>query len=251
MKTTTIAVAALMLGAIGAEAATLFRTPTRTTWSVSRDGRADGRIELSTSGTMARADWAPAQGAAVTFIARDGKIWVRTDNGDVELADARHAAGAFLPALLLPATPSSRDRAQETGGKVTAYSFGSSSAAYTWDANAPSSIAVSAGGTSWQLQRTALTAGSIAAATFEVRQRQGRGGRLASMAGGLLGTSNREVSSTAGVSGVDPKGIKLQDGGDWAALEEAEQLKQEFAKDAKSLEDFQKNGGVGPAGGQR
>lgn len=251
MRTTTIALAALLVGSAGAEAATLFRTPTRTTWSVTQDGRANGTIQLATSGTMARADWSPAQGAAVTMIARDGKIWVRTSDGDVELADARNAAGAFLPALLLPATPSSRDRAEETGGHVSSYTFGSSAATYTWDANAPSSVAVRTGSNQWQLQRTALNAGSIAAATFEVRAKQGRGSRLASMAGGLLGTSNREVSPTAGVSGVDPKGIKLQDGGDWAALEKAEQLKQKFADDEDALEDFQKSGGVGPAGGNR
>lgn len=251
MRITTIAVASLLLGAAGAEAATLFRTPTRTSWSVSRDGRADGTIQLSTSGTMARADWAPARGAAVTMIARDGKIWVRTNDGDVELADARSDAGAFLPALLLPATPSSRDRAQEANGKVSTYDFGSSTASYTWDANAPSSVAIRAGSTNWQLQRTALNPGSIAGATFEVREKQSRGSRLASLAGGLLGSSNRETSSTAGVSGVDPKGIRLQDGGDWAALEKAEALKQKFAEDADELEEFQESGGVGAAGGHR
>lgn len=241
------AVLAVTIVAASAEAATLFRTPTRSTWDVSKNGTAAGKVELASSGTMVRADWAPKSGAPSTLIGRDGKVWVRQNDGDVELSAAKSEASGFLPALLLPA---SAGRVQESGGQVSAYTFGSSNASYKWDGSGPATVTVKDGSTTWTLQRSAVKPGSIAAATFEVRPKQGRGGRLASMAGNLLGGSNREVSTTAGVSGVDPKGIKLQDGGDWTALEAAESMNDEF-NDAAALAEFQKAGKVGAAGGNQ
>lgn len=249
MRVTTMAACALVFTVAGAEAATLFRTPTRSTWTVARDGKPDGKVELSTSGNMARADWAPATGSQVTLIGRDAKVWVRGDDGDVELKESD--ASGFLAAVLLPVTTSSRNRVHEENGQVATYNFGGHVASYVWDGNVPASITVRSDGTEWQLRRTAMSPGSIAAATFEVRPRQGRGGRFASMAGNLLGPSDKQVSATAGVSGVDPKGIRLQDGGDWAALEKAEEMKEEFAADGRALSEFQKSGGVGAEGGPR
>lgn len=251
MRTGLMIVAAALLTATAANAASLFKTPARSTWTVTKNGSAAGKLELSSSGAMARADWAPATGNAHTTIARDGKLWLRTDDGDVDLTASKEPVASFVPALLLPATTSSRDKVSESAGRVSTYTFGSASASYTWDAEGPSKVDVKSGSTSWTLQRTAIRKGAVPIATFEVQPKQSRGGRLASMAGNLLGPSNREASTTAGVSGVDPKGIKLADGGDWTALAEAEAMNDEFTSDARQLESFQKSGKVGSAGGNR
>ena len=239
---------AMLLIAGTVEAGTLFRTPTRSSWTVTKNGAAAGKVELSASGAMVRADWEPASGGATTFISREDKVWVRAEGGDSEIASAKHPASAFVPALLLPATTTARDRLQESSGKVSVYTFGSSTANYEWDGSGPAKVNVKDGSTTWTLVRSSVKPGAIPAATFEVRAKQGRGGRLASMAGNLLGPSNRDVSATAGVSGVDPKGVRLNDGGDWTALSKAEEMNDEFTADAKALAEFQKSGKVGPAG---
>lgn len=241
----------MLFVASAVEAATLFRTPARTSWTVARNGADAGKLELSTSGSMVRADWAPSSGNASTFIGRDGKVWVRSSDGDVDIAAAKDPASSFVPALLLPVTTGSRDKVAEDGARVSSYSFGRSTASYEWDASGPAKVSVREGSDTWTLQRTGIRPGSIASATFEVRPKQGRGGRLASMAGNLLGSSNRDVSATAGVSGVDPKGIRLDDGGDWTALASAEEMNDEFTADEKALAEFQKSGRIGPAGGNR
>lgn len=245
----------LALVAVAAFAAPpLFQSPTESVWDVVSGGKAAGKITLLTDGKSSRAEWSAGSGAPVVFLAADGKVWVREDGGDVELASWRGGIEKELvPALLLPSTTSAKDRTELKSGKVATYAYGKANASYVWDGTGPKSVAVTSGSSSWTLTRTSSgKPSSKDASLYEVRPKKTASSRLASMAGGLFGPSDRSVSPTAGGRGVD-KGAKFKDGGDYEALAELETLDDAMDEElADELASFQTEGKIGRGrGGDR
>lgn len=243
------------LAAITAVAAPpLFKAATESTWSVASDGKTVATVTLLTDGTNVRAEWKGASGAPLVFVGTGGKLWARQAGGDVEAATM--PAGVekqVAPALLLPYLLDAKAKTTLASGKVATYAWGTSTASYTWDGSGPSAIKVTSGAKSWTLTRSRVgKPTSMQATLFAVQPKKTAATRLASLAGGLLGPSDRSVSATAGGRGVE-KGAKFADGGDYDALAKLEARDEAWSgKIDAALETFQKEGKVGASrGGDR
>ncbi|HEX7155351.1 MAG TPA: hypothetical protein VF618_28045 [Thermoanaerobaculia bacterium] len=226
----------------------LFPTPSETKWTVTKGGAAAGSITLLTSSAATRAEYrASAKAPVVIFLGNSGKVWVREAGGDIELAEYKGGVEASLvPALLLPVTTATKDKADAKDGKVTAYAYGNAKATYKHDAKGPSSVDVVTGGATYTLTRTTHSTSTADASNFTVRPKKGSASRLAKLSGNLLGPSDSNVSATAGTRGAGTKGLKLADGGNYKAVEELENRDAKWrAKLDSALEDFQKEGKVG------
>jgi hypothetical protein len=244
------AVVLLFLTASAASAGPLFTTTNESTWNV-RSGKDDvAKITVLTDGSRVRAEWKARSGESVTLVGVDSKLWVKATGGDIAFSSWKGGATekAVLPSLLLPVMTSTSDKVALKAGKASTYTYGSSTATYTFDATGPSSIAVTSGGKNWTVARaTSTKPAKIDSMVFEVRPKQGMSGRLARAAGGLLGPSDSSVSATAGGRGVE-KGAKFADGGDYEALEKLESRDEEWQETLPAtLEKFQKEGKVGEA----
>ncbi|HVR42401.1 MAG TPA: hypothetical protein VMS56_03055 [Thermoanaerobaculia bacterium] len=230
----------------------LFRGAAESSWEVA--GVDAASVTVLTDGRSVRAEWNAGSGAPIVFIATEGKIWVRDGGGDVELAQWRGGDEKIVvPALLLPYTTTAKDRTTLAGGNVETYGYGGATATYSWDAKGPSGVEVKAGAKSWTLSRKKL--GSVSskdASLYEVKPKQGASSRLAALAGGLFGSSDRSVSATAGGRGVE-KGARFEDGGDYEALAAIEIADDEWDDEAgEELAKFQNEGNVGRGrGGDR
>ena len=81
-----------------------------------------GTITLLTNAKGTRAEWkATGQPATIIFLGGNGKVWVRTPGGDVELATISNSniENTVAPALLLPFTTATADAAEpDVGGLV-------------------------------------------------------------------------------------------------------------------------------------
>ncbi len=244
----------LVLAAAAALAApSLFQSATESTWSVTSGGKSVATVTLLTDGASVRAEW-KAAGAPSVFVGTRGKLWLKQAGGDVELASAPSSTEKqVVPALLLPYLTDAKAKTTLAAGKVGSYAFGASTAAYTWDAKGPATIEVKSGAKSWTLARkTVGKPASTPATLFAVQPKKTAATRLASVAGGLLGPSDRSVSATAGGRGVE-KGAKFADGGDYDALAKLEARDEAWSgKIDAALEKFQKEGKVGASrGGDR
>lgn len=241
-----------LLVAIAATAAfaakPLFSPPSESTWAVTSAGKPVATVTLLTDGKNVRAEWKGPSGPPAVFITTGGKSWLKQAGGDLEL-DAAPASveKQVVPSLLLPSI------AAKTDVVKTGLKYGTSSATYKVDENGPATIEVKSGAKSWTLSRKTLgKPASSQASLFAVQPRRTAASRMAAVAGGLLGPSDRSVSATAGGRGVE-KGAKFADGGDYEALAQLEARDEEWdAKLAAALEKFQKDGKVGEArGGDR
>ncbi len=158
----------------------------------------------------------------VVFLGSNDKVWVRESGGDVELS-AYKGTGAeksILPALL----------------------YTDAKARYAKDAKGVSQVDVNG----YVLKRTTLATSSADASNFAIRPKKGAATRLAGLSGGLLGSSKSTVSATAGGRGVGTKGLKLADGGDYAAVEAIENRDAAWSENlGEALAEFQKEGKVG------
>lgn len=202
--------------------AVLFDTPTESKWTVRKGGTAAGNVTLLTSANGVRGEYrSSAKSPVVVFLGgNDGKVWVRQTGGDVELASYKGSETRFLPALL----------------------FADSKAKYTKDAKGTAQVDVNG----YVLTRSSLAASNADASNFAIRPKKGAASRLARLSGDLLGPSNATVSATAGGRGVGTKGLKLADGGDYAAVEAIENRDAAWAESmSDALAEFQKDGKVG------
>lgn len=231
-----------------------FTSPTETRWSVVSGGKALGTIVLTTNGKSVRAEWSgDSKTPKVLFIGADGKIWVRSGSGDLELADYRGAAEKnFVPALLLPFTVSGSDKLTFEKGKAATYAYNSGAATratYQYDAKGVSSSTVTSGQKTYLLQRTSIAPGGASATLYEVRPRKGAATKIARLSGDLFGPTDRSVSATAGGRGVD-KGPSFADGGDYDALSKLEARDETWEENLEAaLNEFQAEGKVGAAAG--
>ena len=98
----------------------------------------------------------------------------------------------------------------------------------------------------YTLTRTSLTSSNADASNFAVRPMKSASSRLARLSGDLLGPSDTSVAATAGGRGVGTKGLKLNDGGDYGAVEKLENRDAAWKeKLATALTEFQKAGKIG------
>jgi hypothetical protein len=206
-------------------AVSLFSTPTESKWTVTKGATAAGTVTLLTSAKGVRAEWRAAapKSPLVVFLGGNGKVWVRETGGDVELAAYKGGVEKqFIPALL----------------------FTDAKAKYTKDAKGPSAVEVAG----YKLTRKSLASSNADALNFAIRPKKSAATRLASLSGGLLGPSQSTVSPTAGGRGVGTKGLKLADGGDYAAVESVENRDAAWKEKMDgALAAFQKEGKVGKA----
>ncbi|HEX8255759.1 MAG TPA: hypothetical protein VF846_21650 [Thermoanaerobaculia bacterium] len=212
-----------MTGFLAVLLAVLFSTPTESKWTVTKGGTAAGTVTLLTSKSSARAEFrATPKSPVIVFLGGpDGKVWVRESGGDVELSAYKGGAEkSIVPALL----------------------FTDAKAKYAKDDKGTSQVDVNG----FVAKRTSFAVSKADASNFAVRPKKGAASRLARLSGDLLGPSQSTVSATAGGRGVGTKGLKLADGGDYAAVEAVENRDAAWAeKMSDALADFQKDGKVG------
>ena len=215
-----VVVLATAMGALAAPQP-LFNGATESKWKVTKGTAAAGTVTLLTSATGVRAEYrgTEAKAPAIIFLGGQGKVWVRQPGGDVELASYK---GGFertiVPALL----------------------YVDATAKYKKDDKGV--VEVQAGG--YTLTRTSHGTSKADASNFEIRSKKGASSRLASL-GNLLGPSQSNVSATAGGRGAGTKGMKLADGGDYAAVEAVENRDAKWTNLQEALAAFQKEGKVG------
>ncbi|MDQ6801709.1 MAG: hypothetical protein M3041_12815 [Acidobacteriota bacterium] len=209
-------------------AVSLISGNTESKWTVSKGPTSVGTITLLTSASGARAEWrAPGKSATEVFLGSGGKVWLRATGGDVDLAtiSALKLENMVAWALLLP------DSKQAT---------------YSYDAKGANKVEMTFAGQTYTLTRTSLTTSNADASNFAVRPRRSASSRLARLSGDLLGPSDTSVAATAGGRGVGTKGLKLNDGGDYGAVEKLENRDTAWKeKLSKALTEFQKNGKIG------
>ncbi len=243
--------AAASLLAVSAFAAPpLFRGATESKWTVAKGSSNAGLLTVLTSGSAARAEFRAASGPVTVYLGGQGKVWLRTANGDVELStiSATTTESVVAPALLLPFTTAAADSVQTKDGHVSSYSFRGAQATYTHDAKGPSKIEIISGGSQYTLTRLSISASNADASNFDVRPKKGAASRLARLSGDLLGSSDTNVSATAGGRGAGTKGLKLKDGGDYAAVAKVENRDAAWKTNLEAaLDEFQKDGKIGKA----
>lgn len=235
---------------LAASAPPLFNSPSESKWTVTQGSNSIGTITLLTSDSGTRAEFRSSSGAVTTLLGGNGSVWMRTSGGDVDLAtiSATTPETTTAAALLLPFSPMNNADVDTKSGKVSVYKFRGATAAYTYDAKGPSKVEVRTGNQKLMLTRTSTSSSSTGAATFAIRPKKGAASRLARLSGDLLGPSDTSVSATAGARGAGNKGLKLKDGGDYAAVERLENRDAAWKKKLDTaLTDFQKSGKVGKA----
>lgn len=188
---------------------------TESKWTVTKGSKTIGSVTLLTTSSAARAEWRAAGSKTTTvFLLANGKVWLRETGGDVEVSTIKATApeDVIAPALL------AKDPKNEKTFKVDAYT----------------------------LTRAAISESNADASNFAVHPKKGAASRLARLSGDLLGPSSTSVAATAGGRGVGTKGLKLNDGGDYSAVEKLENRDAGWKdKMASALDAFQKDGKVG------
>ncbi|HSP15901.1 MAG TPA: hypothetical protein VLV78_14240 [Thermoanaerobaculia bacterium] len=228
----------------------LFKAATESKWILATGTKSLGTVTLLTSSSGTRAEVRATSGPVTTYLGGNGNVWVRASGGDVELStiSATTPQSTAAAALLLPFTTTTNDVVETKDGKVTSYRFRGAKATYTYDARGPSKVDLESGGARFTLTRTSASNSTADASNFAIRPKKSAGSRLARLSGDLLGPSDTNVSATAGGRGAGTKGLKLKDGGDYAAVEKLEQRDANWkAKLDSALDDFQKSGKVGKA----
>src|SRR5436190_9929621 len=189
---------------------------TESKWTVTKGSATVGTITLLTSKSASRAEWRPAGKSATTiFLTGSGKVWLRETGGDVELTSVKPSGPEYF---IAPAVMDAKD------ARVT----------------------VKIEKETYVATRTSLTNSNADASNFTIRPKKSAASRLARLSGDLLGPSDTSVAATAGGRGVGTKGLKLNDGGDYAAVEKLENRDAAWKdKMGTALDEFQKDGKVG------
>jgi hypothetical protein len=242
----------LLFSAAGLSAAPppLFSGATESKWAVTKGSSSIGTITLLTSANGTRAEFRSPSGTVTTLLGGNGSVWLHASANDTDLAtiSATTPETTTAAALLLPFNTTKDAGIETKSGKVTSYKFRGATAVYTWDAKGPSKVDLDLGGTKYALTRTSLNSSNAPSSTFAVKPKKGAASRLARLSGDLLGPSDTSVSATAGGRGAGQVGLKLKDGGDYAAVEKLERRDMAWKKKLDSaLEEFQKQGKVGKA----
>ena len=125
----------------------LLDTSTKSTWIVTENGETIAAATLFVEANESRVEWrADAPHSSSTFVARDGRLWIRTTRGEIDMAriSAITPAYAVAAALLDPLK-----EGQRRSG-VTAK--------YTYDEKGATAVTVEtvAGNKRWVARRTAL-----------------------------------------------------------------------------------------------
>ena len=244
----TLIPAVFLFAATALAAPGLFTGATETKWSVKKNGAAAGTITLLTSANASRAEFrgTAAKAPVAILLGGNGKVWVRHSGGDTELATISAMTPEYTtaPALLLPFADGGKVETKD--GKPASYAYRGVKATYQHDANGASAVEIKAPDATWTLTRTSFGKSTADASNFAIRPAKSTGSRLARLSGDLLGPSQSSVSATAGGRGAGTKGLKLADGGDYAAVEAVENRDANWrgALD-ESLAEFQKAGKVG------
>ncbi len=228
----------------------LFSPGSESRWIVTRGSSPAGTLTVLTGSTGTRAELRSPSGSLTTLLGGNGSVWMRTSSGDVELSSLSAATPetTVAAALLLPFTTTKGDTVETKKGKVATYAFRGAAARYTFDGKGPAKVEVDLGGTPYTLTRKSLSSTSADASTFAIRPKKGTASRLARLSGDLLGPTDTSVSATAGGRGAGNTGLKLKDGGDYAAVEKLEKRDTAWkAKLDQALTDFQQSGKVGKA----
>lgn len=242
--------AAVLIAVAGQAAPALFPNATQSNWSVTKGGKPAGTITLLTSANATRAEFRGpgASTAATVFLGGQNKVWLRVTGGDTELEsmNATNVENTTAPALLLPFTISPSMKVDVKDGKASTYAYRGATATYKYDAKGPSIVEIASPDGKYTLTRTSFATSKASADAFTIRPKKSAGSRLARLSGDLLGSSDTSVSATAGGRGVGHEGMKLEDGGDYTAVQKLE--KRDAAWRAKldaALAEFQKDGKVG------
>src|SRR5687768_13203117 len=252
-----MAVSLLLAASAVTAGQSLFTSSTKSEWSVlDAKGTTIAKATLTTDGAKSRLDWKPTSGAQTSFVGSDGKIYVKGAAADSDFASYKGSEKTLVPALLLPATATGKDKIKPdaTTKKVEEYSWGGGFASYTYDAKGASLIAVNVGPTKYTFKRVSVANAPADATLYAVKMKASAGSRFAGLAkkatNVAAGPSDSSASASAGASGVGKGGVVLDDGGDYDALDailEADDA-QESARE-KKLKKFQAEGKVGKAGG--
>lgn len=251
-----IAVSMLLSASVVMAGQALFTSSTKSEWSVvDAKGTVIAKATLTTDGTKSRLDWKPVSGSPSSFVATDGKIYVKGTGSDSELAGYKGSEKSLVPALLLPTTTTAKDKITSSGANVGSYLFGATSASYTFDTKGAASIALNVGPQKYTLKRESVGKASADATLYAVNTKKASAGsrfaNLAKKATNIAaGPTDSSASASAGASGVGKGGVALDDGGDYAALDAI--LEDDDANAAareKKLKKFQTEGKVGKAGG--
>jgi len=204
----------VFLAALMAAAITAGNTESK--WTVTKGSTNLGTFTVLTSASGAsRAEWRAAGKSATTVFLKNGeKLWIRSTGGDVELSTLSASKVEYdVAPTLLVADPTMYKKIE-----VKQYT----------------------------LTRTSLTSSNADASNFAVRPMKSASSRLARLSGDLLGPSDTSVAATAGGRGVGTKGLKLNDGGDYGAVEKLENRDAAWKeKLATALTEFQKAGKIG------
>ena len=204
----------VFLAALMAAAITAGNTESK--WTVTKGSTNLGTFTVLTSASGAsRAEWRAAGKSATTVFLKNGdKLWIRSTGGDVELSTLSASKVEYdVAPTLLVADPTMYKKIE-----VKQYT----------------------------LTRTSLTSSNADASNFAVRPMKSASSRLARLSGDLLGPSDTSVAATAGGRGVGTKGLKLNDGGDYGAVEKLENRDAAWKeKLATALTEFQKDGKIG------
>jgi hypothetical protein len=233
--------------------APLVNSGTESKWKVTRGAVQLGTVTLLTSSNAGRVEWKATEKAAPeVFIGTGGKVWMRGSGGDIDVAtlSATMPPRDVAQALLVPYGPNST--AQSKDGKVSTSAYGGAKATYSYDDKGANKITIKSGNDTYVVTRTSIATSSASASNFTVRPRSSTASRLSRLSGDLLGPGNTQVAATAGGRGVGTKGLRLNDGGDYASVEKIENRDANWSANLdKSLEEFQKDGKVGRGRGEQ
>jgi hypothetical protein len=129
----------------------IFSGSTKSTWSFTKNGASLGTIHLFTTGGQGpvRAELVNLPHANVIMIGREGKVWLREEERDIDFATLRfkgiNFANSTLPLLMLPHLTHAGAALELTGEMVYRYIGRFGWGLYQKDANrTPKKIEVSA-----------------------------------------------------------------------------------------------------------
>jgi hypothetical protein len=139
----------------------IFPGSTKSVWTFTKDGAALGTVHLFTSDGASRADLVNPPDENVVMIGRDGKVWLRQRERDIDIGTMRFPGIVYsniaLPLLLLPHTTRSDDPIKLLNGLLYSYDSRFGKGIYNKDANkVPKKIDISAHNMRFLLERQSV-----------------------------------------------------------------------------------------------
>jgi hypothetical protein len=139
----------------------IFPGSTKSVWTFTKEGTSLGMVHLFTSDGASRVDLVNPPDDNVVMIGRDGKVWRREKERDIDLGTMRFTkivyANIALPLLLLPHTTRSDDRIELLNGLLLNYFSRFGKGTYQKDVNkVPKKIDVFGHGMNFVLERQSV-----------------------------------------------------------------------------------------------